>query len=336
MSRSLIVAAGALLTFCVAGEAAASCQPRLQAVAQRVSELPAQSSGTLHDHLNELYDEALALEEVEPARCLAVVIQMEALLAGRGAAGSSGGAGAGSATGEQRAGGRATIETQGARRVAETPVLPVPPVQQRGFEVRGPNAFTQSVVNYWTASSVHERGLLLGAGTAYIEELREIAEEVIAEEEDEGARRRKALAASQAIHAVELYQHVVLVNEPEDVLAARQMDALYRLRQSTRRALVRWARDEQMKEDDDFLAPLEPNTNSDDFLAPLVRDDFLAPLVRPSSDSAGGDDGFLAPLVRPEDPGFMARVVRRVSLAEARLQQVRADVAYWIEDRMID
>jgi|GEM_PF-2191607 len=335
MSRSLIVAAGALLTFCVAGEAAASCQPRLQAVAQRVSELPGHTPYTLTDRLNELYDEALALEEVEPARCLAVVIQMEALLAGRGAAGSSGG-GAGSTNGEQRTGGRATIETQGARRVAETPVLPVPPVQQRGFEVRGPNAFTQSVVNYWTGSSVHERGLLLGASTAYIDELREIAEEVVAQEEDEAAKRRKALAASRAIHAVEVYQHVVLVNEPEDVLAARQMDALYRLRESTRRALVRWARDEQMKEeDDDFLAPLVPGPDSDDFLAPLVRDDFLAPLVRSSSDSAG-DDGFLAPLTRPEDPSFMARIVRRVSQAETKLQQVRAGVAYWIEDRMID
>ena len=322
MSRTLILAAGALLALSVAGEAAASCQPRLQNVAQRVSELPGHTPYTLTDRLNELYEEALALEEVEPARCLAVVMQMEALLAGGGV---TAGAGVGSsAGGAQLPGGRASIETRDGRRVAETAVLPVPPLEpQRGSEIRGANTFTESVVNYWTGSSVHERGLLLGASTQYIEELREIAEEVVAQEEDADAKRRKARAANVAIHAVEVYQHVVLVNEPEDVLAARQMDALYRLRETTRRALVRWARDEQMKEEDD------------DFLAPLVRDDFLAPLVRPSSDSSGGDD-FLAPLVRPEDPSFMARIVRRVSQAEAKLQQVRSGVAYWIEDRMID
>lgn len=331
MPRTLIFAAGAFLALSVAGEAAASCQPRLQNVAQRVSDLPGHTPHTLTDRLNELYEEALALEEVEPARCLAVVMQMEALLAGGGVTGGAGGGS--SAGGGQLPGGRASIETQDGRRVAETAVLPVPPLEpQRGSEIRGANAFTESVVNYWTQSSVHERGLLLGAATEYIEELREIAEEVVAEEEDAEAKRRKARAANVAIHAVEVYQHVVLVNEPEDVLAARQMDALYRLRELTRRAMVRWARDEQMKDEDEFEpAPLERPFEP----APLVQDDFLAPLVRPSSDSSGGED-FLAPLTRPEDQSFMARIVRRVSQAEAKLQQVRADVAYWIEDRPID
>lgn len=330
MPRTLIFAAGAFLALSVAGEAAASCQPRLQNVAQRVNDLPGHTPYTLTDRLNELYEEALALEEVEPARCLAVVMQMEALLAGGGV---TGGAGGGSnAGGGQLPGGRASIETQDGRRIAETPVLPVPPLEpQRGSEIRGANAFTDSVVNYWTESSVHERGLLLGAATEYIEELREIAEEVVAQEEDEDAKRRKARAANVAIHAVEVYQHVVLVNEPEDVLAARQMDALYRLRELTRRAMVRWARDEQMK--DEFEpAPLERPFEP----APLVQDDFLAPLVRSSSSDAAGGDDFLAPLVRPEDQGFMASILRRVSQAEAKLQQVRADVAYWIEDRPID
>lgn len=334
MPRHLLASAAAVALLAFGGQASAqvSCQPRLQNVAQRVSELPGGTSPALVDRLNELYDEALALEEVEPSRCLAVVMQMEALLAGGGRTGANGGGAAGG--GAQLPGGQPSIETQDGDRIAETPVLPVPPLEpQRGSEIRGPNAFTDSVVNYWTESSVHERGLLLGAATDYIEELREIAEEVVAQEEDEDAKRRKARAANVAIHAVEVYQHVVLVNEPEDMLAARQMDALYRLRESTRRAMARWARDELMK--DEFEpAPLERPFEP----APLVRDDFLAPLVRPSSssDSSAGGDDFLAPLTRPEDQSFMARVLRRVSQAEAKLQQVRADVAYWIEDRMID
>lgn len=329
MPRALIFAASAFLAVCAAGQAAASCQPRLQKVAQRVSELPGHTPYTLTDRLNELYDEALALEEVEPARCLVVVAQMEALLAdGRVTGAADGGPGAG---GGQLPGGQPSIETQDGRRVAETPVLPVPPLEpQRGSEIRGANAFTESVADYWIGSSVHERGLLLGAATEYIEELREIAEEVVAREEDADAKRRKARAANVAIHAVEVYQHVVLVNEPEDVLAARQMDALYRLRELTRRAMVRWARDEQMKDEDEFEpAPLERPFEP----APLVQEDFLAPLVR--SDSSGGED-YLAPLTRPEDQSFMARILRRVSQAEAELQQVRADVTYWIEDRPID
>ena len=320
LSLRLSLLAFAAPVLLAASQAAASCQPRLGNVAQRVSELPGTTPYTLTDRLNELYDEALALEEVEPTRCLAVVAQMEALLAGRGQGGANGGGGAGaSAPGATLPGGRTTIETRSGDRVAETPVLPVPPLApQRGGEIRQPNAFTESVVNYWTGSSVHERGLLLGASTDYVTVLREVAEEVVAEETDPEAKRRKARAANEAIHAVEVYQHVVLVNEPEDVLAARQMDALRRLRESSRRALVQWARDEQAKDE------LE--------LAPLVRDDFLAPLVRPEP---GGDD-FLAPLVRPEDLSFADRVRRRLVQAEAKLQEVRSQVAYWIEDRPID
>lgn len=345
MIRHLLAATSSAVLLTIAGQASAqvSCQPRLQNVAQRVSELPSETSPTLHDRLLELYDQALEVERSNPGQCLVYVVQMEALLGGGGSSNGAGGARAGD--GAETAGGRAYIETRGGDRVAETPVLPVPPLEpQRGSEIRKENAFTQSVAEYWIGSSVHERGLLLEAATTYTDELREIAEEVVAEEEDADAKRRKARAANIAIHAVEIYQHVVLVNEPEDVLAARQMDALYRLRESTRRAMVRWARDEQMN-DEDFLAPLvrdddflAPLVRNEDFLAPLVRnEDFLAPLVRPgaSSDAAGGDD-FLAPLVRPEDQGFMARILRRVSQAEAKLQEVRADVAYWIEDRPID
>lgn len=317
----LTAAAAGLTAVLIATEAAASCQPRLQNVAQRVSELPGETDYRLTDRLSELYDEALALEESQPARCLVVVAQMEALLAGRGGSGAStGGAGG---DGSRLPGGRATIEMRDGDQIAETPVLPVPPLAQRGFEVRGPNPFTRSVVDYWTGSSVWERGRLLAAGNGYIEALRESAEAVIAAEDDDADKRRAAAAASEAIHAVEVYQHVVLVNEPEDMLAARQADALRRLRDSSRRALVELTRKELADEE---RAARERARAEDD--------DLLAPLVRPSSNAAatdGGDD-LLAPLER-RDESFMERVRRRVAEADAFLVEEVRKVAPWIEYR---
>lgn len=319
IARLTAVASG-LVVLSLAGEAAASCQPRLQNVAQRVSELPGETDYRLTDRLSELYDEALALEESQPARCLVVVAQMEALLAGRGGAGAStGGAGG---DGLRLPGGRATIETRGGDQIAETPVLPVPPLAQRGFEVRGPNPFTQSVVDYWTGSSVWERGRLLAAGNDYIEALRESAEEVIAAEDDDADKRRAAAAASEAIHAVEVYQHVVLVNEPEDMLAARQADALRRLRESSRRALIELTRKELADEERAARERAQ------------AEDDLLAPPVRPSSSAAAadGDDDLLAPPKR-RDESFMERIRRRVAEADAFLVEEVRKVAPWIEYR---
>lgn len=331
MPRTLIFAAGAFLALSVAGEAAASCQPRLQNVAQRVSELPGHTPYTLTDRLNELYEEALALEEVEPARCLAVVMQMEALLAGGGGMAAAGGGAAGGAGADAPSypGGRSTIEMRDGTVLPEPEVPQVPPLTDTGSRVRPPNAFTESVVNYWTDSSVWERGRLLRAGNEYIDALREAAEEVIEAEDDEAVKRSKARAASAAIHAVEVYQHVVLVNEPEDMLAARQADALRRLRELTRRAMVQWARDEIAK--DEFEpAPLERGFEP----APLVRNDGFepAPLVRPSGGEQSGGDDFLAPLTRPEDDGLMARVQRKISEVDTVLRDEVRKVGRWLNE----
>lgn len=332
MPRPLIFAASAFLAVCAVGEAAASCQPRLQNVAQRVSELPPGMPDALMDRLTELYDEALELEDVQPVRCLALVAQMEVLLAERGGAGASGGAATADAAGLP--GGQATIETQEGRHIAETPVLPVPPLVQRGFEVRGQNAFTQSVVEYWTGSSVWERGRLLHAGNGYIEALREAAEEVVAAEDDEAEKRRKARAASEAIHAIEVYQHVVLVNEPEDMLAARQADALRRLRDSARRALVQWTREDLAREeaDEDLLVP--PRSPDDG--------DLLVPPRSPGGDdgdllvaprSSAGDDGDLLVPPPPRDNSVMGRIRRRIAEVDAFLIEEVRKVAPWLEDR---
>lgn len=311
--------ASGLALLLLAGEAAAGCQPRLQNVAQRVSELPPNMPDALMDRLTELYDEALELEDAEPARCLTLVAQMEALLAGRGGAGSNGGAatGGGGQDGRAYPGGRSTIERQDGSLLAEPEVLPVPPLVDTGARVRPSNAFTESVVSYWTGSSVWERGRLLSAANGYIDAMRETAEAVIAAEEDEADKRRKARAASEAIHAIEVYQHVVLVNEPEDMLAARQADALRRLRDSARRALVQLTREEMAREEDGPLAP------TDDYpLAPT--DDY------PAAAPDDGDDLLAPPLL---DNSAMGRIRRRIAEVDAFLREEVRKVAPWLEDR---
>ena len=329
MSRYLLISvAAAAAIVAPAGQAAAqaSCQPRLQNVAQRVSELPSETPASLHDQLSELYEEALALEEVEPSRCVAVVMKMEALLAGRGGGATARGAGQ---DGPSLPRGQSTIEMQDGRMLAEPEVLQVPPLTNTGSRVRPPNAFTESVVNYWTGSSVWERGRLLAAGNEYIDALRSAAEEIVEAEEDEAVKRRKARAASEAIHAVEIYQHVVLVNEPEDMLAARQMDALLRLRELSRRALAQWARDDAA-EDEFEPAPLERGFEP----APLTRDGGFEPAPLVSSGGAGqGGNDYLAPLRRPEDNGLLARISRKIVEVDAILTSEVRKVLPWIEDR---
>lgn len=330
---TIVLTAGlAALTLATAPQTATSCQPRLGDAAQAASELPGETDYRITDRLAELYEQALEVEFDDPARCLGFVAEMEALMTGAGRRGDAdGGGGAGSGGGASTGGEAAPLETMDGRRVAETEVPPVPPLERGLTTLRPPNAFTEAVETYWIGSAVHERGQLLAAGTDYIHTLRDVGETVLAESEDQDMRRRDAQVANALIHAVEVYQHVVLVNEPEDQLAARQADALRRVRQASRRALAQWARrpleDEEPFEpaplvrDEDYLAPLTPRPSGEDYLAPLVRGD-------------GGDGAdLLAPLTPREDRGFLDAVRGRMAQAEAEIDDLTRRLAYWIEDR---
>lgn len=372
MPRILFASASAAALLAFAGQASAqvSCQPQLADIAQRASGLPSETDYEITDRLSELYDEALEVEQSDPARCLTLVAEMERLIAqalgggGSGGASSGGGAGAGGGAGGGGAGGggggsaggpydpntfdgrRALSQRQGEDFMDATPVLPVPPLVDTGTAVRPPNAFTESVASHWVQSAEWTRIRLLTAGNEYIEALRETAEEVIAREEDEAEKRRKARAASEAIHKIEEYQRVVLVNEPEDMLAARHADALRRLREASRRAFVQWARDEQARDEfepapltrDDGFEPA-PLTRDDGFEpAPLTRgEDFIAPLTRPSGQAGAGATAsgpdYIAPLVRPEDQTFFERIRRRINAADAVMMEETRKIAPWIEDR---